>query len=67
MGKKYVVAGELPVWLGTWLSSLVLFPLGLFLTSKASNDSPLFDFDSWKKITYHLFHKKKHNENPATM
>jgi lipopolysaccharide export system permease protein len=46
LGKKYAVAGELPVWTGAWLSTLVLFPFGLFLTSKANNDSPLFDFDS---------------------
>ena len=60
LGKKYALVGDFPIWLGAWLSSLILFPFGLFLTSKASNDSPLFDFDSWKKISYHLFHKKKH-------
>jgi len=60
LGKKYALVGDFPIWLGTWLSTLVLFPFGLFLTSKASNDSPLFDFDSWKKISYHFFHKKKH-------
>jgi lipopolysaccharide export system permease protein len=67
LGKKYAVAGELPVWLGAWLSTLILFPFGLFLTSKANNDSPLFDFDSWKKISYHLFYKKKQHENTATL
>ena len=67
LGKKYALAGELPIWTGAWLSTLVLFPFGLFLTSKASNDSPLFDFDSWKKISYHLFHKKKQDENTAPL
>jgi len=67
LGKKYAIAGEMPVWTGAWLATLVLFPFGLFLTSKANNDSPLFDFDSWKKISYHLFHKKKHDENTATL
>jgi len=59
MGKKYALVGEVPIWLGAWLSSIVLFPFGIFLTLKASNDSPIFDFDSWKKITYYLFHKKE--------
>jgi lipopolysaccharide export system permease protein len=67
LGKKYAVAGELPIWFGAWLSTIVLFPFGLFLTSKANNDSPLFDFDSWKKISYHFFHKKKQHENTVTM
>ena len=67
LGKKYALAGELPIWFGAWLSTLVLFPFGLFLTMKASNDSPLFDFDSWKKISYHLFHKKKQHENTAPL
>jgi len=67
LGKKYALVGEFPIWLGAWLSTLVLFPFGLFLTSKASNDSPLFDFDSWKKISYHLFHKKKQHENTAAL
>jgi len=67
LGKKYALVGDFPVWLGAWLSTLVLFPFGLFLTSKASNDSPLFDFDTWKKISYHLFHKKKHHENTTTL
>jgi lipopolysaccharide export system permease protein len=67
LGKKYAVAGELPIWFGAWLSTIVLFPFGLFLTSKANNDSPLFDFDSWKKISYYLFHKKKQHENTVTL
>jgi len=67
MGKKYALVGELPIWVGAWLSSMVLFPFGIFLTLKASNDSPIFDFDAWKKITYHIFNKKKQNENTATV
>jgi lipopolysaccharide export system permease protein len=67
LGKKYALAGELPIWVGAWLSSLVLFPFGLFLTSKASNDSPIFDLDSWKKISYQLLHKKKQDENTASL
>jgi len=67
MGKKYALLGELPIWFGAWLSTMVLFPLGLFLTMKASNDSPLFDFDAWNKVIYRITHKKKQNENTATL
>ena len=37
-----------PCWVGMWLSSFVLFPLGVFLTYKAATDSPLFNPEAWK-------------------
>jgi len=46
-GKKSVIAGGMDPILGMWLSSIVLLPLGILLTYKATNDSPLFDVDSW--------------------
>lgn len=50
--------GDLNMFLGVWLSSLILFPIGLFLTFKATSDSTLFDGDSWKKFFHQLFHRK---------
>lgn len=51
-GKKSVIAGGLDPILGMWLSSIVLLPLGIIFTYKATNDSPLFDVDIWfTKIT----------------
>ena len=50
--------GDLNMFLGVWLSSLLLFPIGLFLTFKATSDSSLLDGDSWKKFFHQLFHKK---------
>ncbi|MDR1119755.1 MAG: LptF/LptG family permease, partial [Dysgonamonadaceae bacterium] len=38
-GVKMAKQGIWPVWAGMWLSSIVLFPLGVFLTYKAVNDS----------------------------
>ncbi len=42
-------------WQGMWLSSAVLFPLGVFLTYKAVNDSVLFSaetyMDAFKRLT----------------
>jgi lipopolysaccharide export system permease protein len=46
-GKKSVIAGGMDPVLGMWLSSIVLLPLGILLTYKATNDSPLFDVDIW--------------------
>lgn len=39
-----------PCWMGMWLSSFVLLPVGVFLTYKAATDSTLFNIDAWRKI-----------------
>jgi len=57
-GEKSVKAGTMDPFLGMWLSSVVLLPLGILLTLKATTDSPLFDPDSWKKFLFTLFSKK---------
>jgi lipopolysaccharide export system permease protein len=36
--------------LGMWLSIMVLFPVGLFLTYQAANDSGLFDKSAWVNL-----------------
>ena len=38
-----------PFW-GMWLSSLVLLPIGIFLTFKATHDSALFDRDAYLRF-----------------
>ncbi len=38
-----------PCWLGMWLSSFVLLPIGVFLTYKAAHDSALFRPEAWLK------------------
>lgn len=47
-----------PFW-GMWSSSLILVPLGLFLTYKAANDSSLFDRDVYKRFFTKYFKKSK--------
>ncbi|MBK8146330.1 MAG: LptF/LptG family permease [Bacteroidetes bacterium] len=53
--------GIVPIWVGMWMSSLVLLPIGLFITYKATKDSTVFNFSAtaWivKKIKQ-LFKKK---------
>lgn len=48
MGEKFVKDGALPAYVGMWLSSYILFPIALFLTYKSTNDSKLFNSDSYK-------------------
>ena len=39
-----------PCWSGMWLSSMVLLPIGIFLTYKAATDSALFNPDAWMNM-----------------
>lgn len=61
-GKKLARDGVFDPVMGIWLSSLVLLPMGIFLTYKATTDSALFNTDryieSLKKITK-IFSKKR--------
>ena len=58
IGERMAVFGGLNMFLGVWISSLVLLPIGLFLTFKATTDAALFDADSWKKFFNRITHKK---------
>lgn len=50
VGSKMARDGVWDVWEGVWLSSIVLFPLGVFLTYKAMNDSALFNPEAYGKF-----------------
>ena len=49
-GYRMARDGQLPVWEGTWLSSGVLLPLGIFLTYKAVHDSAVFNADNYLRL-----------------
>ena len=66
IAERMAVFGDLNMFLGVWLSSLVLLPVGLFFTFKATTDAALFDGDSWKKFFQKLFRKKQNAEVSAT-
>ena len=59
IAERMAVFGDLNMFLGVWFSSLVLLPVGLFFTFKATTDAALFDGDSWKKAIQKLFKKKQ--------
>jgi lipopolysaccharide export system permease protein len=50
IGEKSALKGAIAVPTGMWLSSVILLPLGFFLTIKATTDSPLMDMDIWNKV-----------------
>lgn len=47
-GAKLAREGEMTIWFGRWLSTLVLAPMGAFFTYKANNDSTVFNIDMYK-------------------
>jgi len=59
IGEKAAKTGEWNVILGVWLSTIIILPLGLFLTWKATTDAPLMDYDSWMKFFERLMFWKK--------
>jgi len=64
-GEKFCREGVLPAWQGMWISSLIFLPIGVFLTIKATSDSPLVDADAWKKGFLRFFPKKTQKKNDA--
>lgn len=56
--QRVAIAGDIPVFLGVWLSSIIILPIGIFLTVKATTDSNLLDGESWKKTLNKIFKRK---------
>ena len=59
VGYKLARDGVWIVWQGMWLSSMVLFPLGVFLTYKAMNDSALFNTEAYGNFFRKILGLKK--------
>lgn len=53
--EKMVKQGELEPFKGMWMASIILLPIGLFLTYKASTDSSLFDLETYSKSIRDFF------------
>ncbi len=48
VGEKTAKEGGMTVFMGMWLATFILLPIGAFLTYKATVDSTLFDWDTYK-------------------
>lgn len=53
-GEKSAREGSLTPFTGTWLSTFVLLPIGLFLTYKAMRDSQLFNKEYYSRMIRNL-------------
>lgn len=65
-GEKSAKEGVWEAWQGAWLATVVLLPIGIFLTYKATKDSALFDMDAYLNPLKKLF-RKKVDAHTATM
>ena len=61
-GEKLVKQDEATPFFGMWMASIILTPLALFITYKATTDSPLFEFETYTRFIDDLksrFNKKQ--------
>ncbi|MFA6277669.1 MAG: LptF/LptG family permease [Pedobacter sp.] len=58
VAEKSAKEGSLDPIFGMWTAILILTPLGIFLTYKATVDSALFDIDYYKQLLTNLFRRK---------
>lgn len=54
-GYKMARDGRWPVYVGMWISTAILAPLGIFATYKAMNDSSLFDKGAYMALLRRIF------------
>ncbi len=69
-GEKIVRTGNVPVWEGMWIPTTLFLFVGIFLTYKASTDSPIMDSDIYnryirKAISVFKKKSKPHEDPPA--
>ncbi len=50
MGEKFAKENTMSPFMGMWLATFVLVPIGLFLTYKAMRDSQLFNKESYHRL-----------------
>jgi len=55
IGEKFAREGVLETWVGMWIASAVLLPIGLILLYKATHDSALFDMEVYAKFFNRIF------------
>lgn len=58
-GKNSAEDGSIPPWLGTWMSAIVMFPLSIYFTRRATSDQGLFSFGGFLVKLGHLFVKPR--------
>lgn len=67
-GEKFAKEGVMSPFMGTWLATLLMVPLGIFLTYKASVDSAIFSSEAYSRFFKKLikrFARKTHEHSTA--
>lgn len=59
-GEKMAKSGEWFIPFGVWLSSMILCPIGAFLTYKANKDSVVFNIEGYRALAYRLLGLRAH-------
>ena len=65
VGYKMTRDGVWAHWFGMWFSSLVLLPIGIFLTYKAMNDSVILNVDTYSNIIKRFFFIREKRKYPV--
>ncbi|MBL0045663.1 MAG: LptF/LptG family permease [Flavobacteriales bacterium] len=65
--EQLVKLGDLQPWPGMWISTLVLLPIGAFLTWKAATDSPLLEADAYARVWDKLRSRFRSRAHPSTL
>ncbi len=56
--KNSAEEGGIPPFLGSWLSTFIIFPLSIFLTRRATTDQGIFNFDTFTQPIKDFFIKR---------
>lgn len=64
-GKKLANDGAIGPFIGTFISTFVLIPIGIFLTVKSTRDSALFNADAYKIFFHKISNKFSNLRNKA--
>jgi lipopolysaccharide export system permease protein len=58
IGEKSAKEGDLSPVIGSWISIVIITPIGIFLSYKAATDSVIFDMELYKRFFNKLFKRK---------
>jgi len=59
LGANMAKVSSIPAYVGAWLATIVMLPLGIFLTKKATTDIGLFNIDVFLQPINNFFKRFK--------
>ncbi len=63
-GYKMAREGEWHIWIGSWLSTMILAPIGVILTYQSNRDSTILNVDAYKTFLKMLLGLREHRNIP---